>query len=162
VLVPPEQPALQRHQVVAVFVVDPDPGTVLLIHHRKLDRWLPPGGHVDEGGLPDDAALREVREETGIDVRLVPDNIGPIHHPQIARPEAIQLERVAPDHEHIDLVYFAVPADDARSAELNARETRGGGWYALPQLDALGVDDEIGAWCALAVRTVRARLGAAD
>ncbi|MDP9866632.1 MULTISPECIES: NUDIX hydrolase [Streptosporangium] len=44
-----------------------DAGQVLMIHHRALNRWLLPGGHVE----PEDlslygAALRELEEETGI------------------------------------------------------------------------------------------------
>ncbi len=55
------------HVTGSAWVVD-DTGTrVLLTHHRKLNRWLQPGGHAD--GDPDAlrVALREVREETGLD-----------------------------------------------------------------------------------------------
>jgi ADP-ribose pyrophosphatase YjhB (NUDIX family) len=39
---------------------------ILMIHHNKLRVWLPPGGHIEENELPDDAVLREIFEETGI------------------------------------------------------------------------------------------------
>jgi len=39
---------------------------ILMIHHNKLQVWLPPGGHIDENELPTDAVLREVFEETGM------------------------------------------------------------------------------------------------
>lgn len=39
---------------------------VLLIHHNMLDRWLQPGGHLEPGELPPEAARREVCEETGV------------------------------------------------------------------------------------------------
>ena len=40
---------------------------VLLVHHARLDRWLLPGGHVEpEDGCVEDAARREVIEETGV------------------------------------------------------------------------------------------------
>jgi 8-oxo-dGTP pyrophosphatase MutT (NUDIX family) len=61
------------HFTASAFIVSPDARELLLIHHKKLDRWLQPGGHVD----PDDrdllgAALREVREEVGmVDLALV-------------------------------------------------------------------------------------------
>jgi len=46
-------------------VVAPDGGRVLLVDHRRLDRWLPPGGHVEpEDAEIRDAARREVIEET--------------------------------------------------------------------------------------------------
>jgi 8-oxo-dGTP pyrophosphatase MutT (NUDIX family) len=57
-----------RHFTVAVFVVWE--GKVLLHRHRKLGMWLPPGGHIEEGELPDEAAVREVWEETGVRVEL--------------------------------------------------------------------------------------------
>ena len=45
-------------------------GKVLLIKHKKLNMWLNPGGHVDEGELPHQAAEREFLEETGVKVRV--------------------------------------------------------------------------------------------
>jgi 8-oxo-dGTP pyrophosphatase MutT (NUDIX family) len=44
---------------------------VLLIKHKKLGIWLNPGGHIDEGELPHQAAEREFFEETGVRVRAV-------------------------------------------------------------------------------------------
>jgi len=39
---------------------------VLLIHHKKLDRWLPPGGHIELDEDPDQGLFRELEEETGL------------------------------------------------------------------------------------------------
>jgi 8-oxo-dGTP pyrophosphatase MutT (NUDIX family) len=44
---------------------------VLLIKHKKLGLWLNPGGHIDEGELPHEAAEREFFEETGVKVKAV-------------------------------------------------------------------------------------------
>jgi 8-oxo-dGTP pyrophosphatase MutT (NUDIX family) len=47
---------------------------VLLVHHRRLDRWLLPGGHVEsEDAAIGDAARREVIEETGVALHPNPD-----------------------------------------------------------------------------------------
>ncbi len=46
-------------------------GRVLLVHHGKLGKWLPPGGHVEPGEVPDDALVREIREETGLQVKPI-------------------------------------------------------------------------------------------
>lgn len=47
-------------------------GRVLLILHRRLGHWLPPGGEIEPGETPAEAALRELREETGLVGRLPP------------------------------------------------------------------------------------------
>jgi predicted MFS family arabinose efflux permease/8-oxo-dGTP pyrophosphatase MutT (NUDIX family) len=63
---------------VALFVVQS--GRVLVIHHRALNRWLPLGGHIELDEDPEQAALREAREESGLEVELVgerPPTTGP-------------------------------------------------------------------------------------
>ena len=130
---PPVQPGVTcRHFTVAVFVVHA--GRVLLHYHRKLGKWLPPGGHIEDDELPDDAALREVLEETGI--RASPDRCRvdcPIErHVQLVVPAGIQVEDIYPGHQHIDLVYFAAGPDDLAAAEIDPRlaESDRVGWYA--------------------------------
>src|SRR5437660_12433601 len=115
--IPPGQ--LLRHFTVAVFVVHHE--RVLLHYHRKLGKWLPPGGHIEDNELPDDAAVREVLEETGIRARLVGGRGLPISRPvQLVVPAGIQVESIYPGHEHIDLVYFARPEpDDVTAAEVD-------------------------------------------
>jgi len=44
------------------------PKKILLIHHKKLGRWLQPGGHIEKFENPVVAAIREVREETGLEI----------------------------------------------------------------------------------------------
>jgi 8-oxo-dGTP pyrophosphatase MutT (NUDIX family) len=151
----PEHPVLPpgevlRHFTVAVFVVHQ--ARVLLHYHRKLERWLPPGGHIEAGELPDQAAAREVEEETGVQIRLrgsrgLPADLGAPR--QLIVPEGIQVEPIYPGHEHIDLVYFAAPDPDLATAAaidpaLAQRDQVG--WYASAELPALGVDAEIQAW----------------
>ena len=41
-------------------------GEILMIKHKKLGVWLPPGGHIDENELLCEAVIREIFEETGI------------------------------------------------------------------------------------------------
>lgn len=100
---------LTRDFTVAVFVIHD--GHVLLHPHKKLGIWLPPGGHIDAPELPDEAAVREVMEEAGIAIDLLGERGIQTDDPnmplQLVRPEGIQLEHIGPDHEHIDLIYFA-------------------------------------------------------
>jgi 8-oxo-dGTP pyrophosphatase MutT (NUDIX family) len=129
-----------------------DGGRALLLFHRKLQRWLPPGGHVDAPELPDAAAVREVLEETGLVVELVAE-----YEPQgfahaLARPAGIQLEDIEPGHQHIDLIYFARPVG---STELRPNdESERIGWFSPQEMVAMGVDDEVIAWCLKAIRRI--------
>lgn len=139
--------SLTRDWTVATFVIHQE--KVLLLWHEKLQMWLPPGGHVEPNELPDEAAVREVLEETGIAVELlsqpalppIPD--GPR---QLARPEAIQLEEIGPNHEHIDLVYFGRPVDPTRTEPTADRDVQQVGWYSLTEAEALPLTEEIRTW----------------
>ncbi len=151
--------SVTRDFTVATFTVAGD--RILLLWHDKLSMWLPPGGHIEPNELPDDAAVRETFEETGLSVRLVspPGLVAPGPVP-LARPEGVQLEHIRPGHEHIDLIYFAVATGSLTLDERLVIASRVG-WYPLAELVALGVNDEVRAWCAQAVSTVAARLATA-
>ena len=155
---PPAPGEILRHFTVAVFVVNNR--RVLLHYHRKLGKWLPPGGHIEENELPDEAALREVFEETGLRIRLVGARGLPIDRPeQLVIPAGIQVEPIYPGHEHVDLVYFAVPdPDHFGAAEIDPRlaESDQVGWYAEPELADLGANDEIRAWSRRALDVISA------
>lgn len=133
-----------RHFTVAVFVVWN--GKVLLHHHRKLGMWLPPGGHIERDELPDDAALREVWEETGVRVALVGERREDVEDPvQLHRPAGIQLENIGPGHQHIDLIYFARPTGSTDIHEdFDADKV---GWYAPEDWDGMEINAEVRGWC---------------
>lgn len=76
-------------------------GTVLHLH-RRAGRWLQPGGHIDPGELPEEAALRETREETGLSAA----------HPD-AGPRMIHLDvHPSQDHLHLDLRFLLLAPDE--------------------------------------------------
>jgi hypothetical protein len=84
-----------REFTVATFVVNR--GRLLLLWHRKHSMWLPPGGHIEAGELPDDAAVREVLEETGVAVRLVGERgLDVSYPPQLILPYGVQVENIRP------------------------------------------------------------------
>ena len=90
----------------AVFVVR-GPRT-LLLYHRQHEMWLPPGGHIEPGETPDEAALREVREEAGLEVVLVSERGLSVDRPvQLATPEGIQLGDRQTEDRHSDLLLGA-------------------------------------------------------
>jgi 8-oxo-dGTP pyrophosphatase MutT (NUDIX family) len=133
-----------RQFTVAVFVVWE--GKVLLHLHRKLGMWLPPGGHIERDELPDEAAVREVLEETGVEVELAGEKRGDIEDPvQLHRPAGVQLENIGPGHQHIDLIYFAKPRG---SVEIHADYSEDKvGWYGPEDWDGLPLNAEVRGWC---------------
>jgi 8-oxo-dGTP pyrophosphatase MutT (NUDIX family) len=61
----------EAHFTASAIVVDETGERTMLIHHRKSGMWFQPGGHIETTDpSPAEAALREAREETGLDVRL--------------------------------------------------------------------------------------------
>jgi 8-oxo-dGTP pyrophosphatase MutT (NUDIX family) len=133
-----------RHFTVAVFVVWE--GKILLHLHRKLGMWLPPGGHIEKDELPDEAALREVLEETGIRVRLVGERREEVTDPvQLHRPAGVQLENIEPGHQHIDLISFAMPTGPTE-IQRSYNEDRVG-WYGPDEWNSMRVNAEVRGWC---------------
>jgi len=94
---------------VAIFIVHD--GKILLIHHRKLGKWLPLGGHIELDEDPEQAALREAREESGLDVELLgerPPTTSPGTRALLA-PRFLDIHRISDTHEHIGMIYWARP-----------------------------------------------------
>ena len=110
-----------RHFTATAFVVD---GSRTLLHwHKRLQQWMPPGGHIEPNEDPVQAVLREVNEETGIVAEVIATTAPlPFDYPeQLAAPYTILIEDIpGPDepHKHIDLIYFC------RAVAGAAHETR--------------------------------------
>lgn len=149
---PPEREqvtgALERHFTATAFVAWQ--GRLLLHRHAKLGIWLPCGGHLEPGETPDEAAVREVSEESGVRVELVGERALRVSEPrQLVRPRGVQLELIEPGHEHIDLIYFARPIEpyDGRLRpsvpELD--------WYEPDRIARLPLTEELREWTGIAL-----------
>ena len=119
------------------MVVSATGDRVLLLHHRKLRRWLQPGGHAEPGEREGDTvALREAREETGIE--------GLALHPSAPRPLDVDVHPIPargdePEHRHLDLRYLVVAPPDA-VLHRQAAEARALRWFTWDELAALDLD----------------------
>jgi 8-oxo-dGTP pyrophosphatase MutT (NUDIX family) len=78
------------------------PRGVVLLEHKRLGIWLQPGGHIDAGEAPWDAALRESREETGLDVAFA----GPIDEAGVPELIHVDVHEGGRGHTHLDLRYL--------------------------------------------------------
>lgn len=99
--------------VASAFIFNPSHDKLLFIQRVKeplVGQWLPPGGHVEESESPDATAIREAREETGLDAFFESSVAVDIQIDErvkkIALPHIIQREFIDYRHDHIDLMYI--------------------------------------------------------
>ena len=78
------------------------PRGVVLLEHKRLGIWLQPGGHIDPDETPWDAALRESREETGLEVAFA----GPVDAAAIPELLHVDVHEGGRGHTHLDLRYL--------------------------------------------------------
>jgi len=137
-----------RHFTATVYLVAD--GATALHEHPRLGIRLPPGGHVDRGELPHEAALREAREETGLDPTLLTDydDVRSETARAIPRPRHLMLADVnvcgdEVGHQHVDHVFYATverraidPAPDEPGADAWA-------WYDPAALREVDVDPDV-------------------
>ena len=119
----------------AVFIVQA--GRVLLVHHRGLNKWLPVGGHIELDEDPEQGALREAEEESGLEIELVgerPPTTGDGTRALIA-PRFLDIHRITDTHQHIGMIYWARPRRGALT--LAAAEHHDIRWCAPEDLDQL-------------------------
>ncbi|CRZ34797.1 ADP-ribose pyrophosphatase YjhB (NUDIX family) [Herbinix hemicellulosilytica] len=114
---------------------------ILMVHHKKLNVWLPPGGHVEENELPDDAVLREIYEETGIKAKIISNKrnleLSGYRCRELETPFLVLLEDINEDktHNHIDMIYLC----EALNEEFVQQETeiQGIGWFSAERIKEL-------------------------
>ncbi len=114
-------------------------GKTLLLKHKKLGVWIWPGGHVEEGETPMETVLREIREETGYNAKLIHPKRTAVRirdkvTQEIPRPFVMLREKVSYKegmHVHYDSVFLAMPVGrqhdiaDGESAEMD--------WFTLEE-----------------------------
>lgn len=129
----------EGHITGSAIVARPDGSAFLLVHHRKLSRWLQPGGHTEGSDASAwDAALREAREETGI-----ADFEAPLSRAVLdVDVHAIPAHGKDPAHSHFDLRYFFTTAREPDPAAAED-PTRPMAWMSLAEALAAGIDGSL-------------------
>jgi 8-oxo-dGTP pyrophosphatase MutT (NUDIX family) len=127
----------EGHLTGSAVVISADGERVLLLHHKKLQRWLQPGGHADAGEATGEAvALREALEETSIP--------GLALHPAAPAPLDVDVHDIParpgePAHQHLDLRYLFV-APVGATASHDAAESTALRWFGWDELRTLDLD----------------------
>lgn len=138
---------MERQFTATAYIISDD--RTLLIYHRKLQKWLPPGGHMDPNELPTETAKREVFEETGLEIEFINDehvwveewNANSFPRPYLCLLEEIPAFGIHPAHQHIDFIYLAKPSGGEE--KLNKNENDDLRWFTLQEIEALASDVEI-------------------
>ena len=112
----------------------------------------PSRGHIEQNERPNDAILREVMEETGLDVAFIDPPNGPIKHirRQLVTPFFADIHNVG-DHDHCYFYYLVRLRTGEQSVTLNLSEVEKFHWFSKSELTTKGVPEDIRQICGLAL-----------
>lgn len=131
-----ERSLASGHVTGSAWIIDRSGRFALLAHHRKLERWLQPGGHADGNADPRSVAEREAREESGLS-SLEPAHDG-IYDVDV---HEIPARGDEPAHAHYDVrfAFFGDPNEDPVVSD----ESHEVAWVKLTGIEELTIDDSI-------------------
>lgn len=126
---------LERQYCASAYTIDFKNKKVLLMFNKKLNKWLQPGGHIEYNEIPTETAIRETKEETGIDIEIVGTTFDDENYEPIATK---RYQNSVGDM--IDIQYLAIP----KNIDLNTKEKNKVIWLDLNKLkDFENLDKEI-------------------
>lgn len=136
------QPGEKHFTAGALLVTKDHPKKALLVFHKKQQTWFQPGGHIEPFENPIESAIREVREETGIDISLLKEQIVVsgedarfLPLPDYLLEEIIPAHGDEPEHFHIDLIFIIEVPEQAYFA--SEGESQKLGWFTKEDLKDL-------------------------
>ncbi len=132
--------ALTRHHTATVLIVHKN--KVLLHKHNRLKILLPVGGHINDNELPEEAAIREAFEETGLQIELYQtDQVTFTDTRCLIRPVHNLLIPISEDHHHIDWVYYAMSESDIIVPQDGESEQID--WFSIQDLESVEMPENI-------------------
>lgn len=115
------------HITASAFIFDTENNKILLLHHKKLNKWLQPGGHCDGDKDPLSVAIKEVFEETGL---VIENQAQPIFDLDI---HTIPENKGIPEHEHFDVRYLLLA--DSKLPLVQNHETNQLKWVDVSEME---------------------------
>jgi 8-oxo-dGTP pyrophosphatase MutT (NUDIX family) len=130
---------------VEVFIVYKN--KVLLRRHEKYDIWLSVGGHIELDEDPLEAAIREVKEEVGLDIKLIGNKKGEKGdggienkgYKDLIPPKYLGRHPAGGIHEHLTFVYFATTNTDQIHEAINDEEKAEVCWVSKEELEKMDI-----------------------
>jgi 8-oxo-dGTP pyrophosphatase MutT (NUDIX family) len=131
-----------KKDFVATALIFDENKRMLLVDHKRTGLWLPPGGHIEETETPEEALVREAKEETGFNVKVLGQKFklaeaaGDVK--SLIIPFHLQMEKIPKDshrdfaHEHIDLVYLCKIISGKLTHEKKAHHAIK--WFSLAEM----------------------------
>ena len=129
-----------RQGSASAYIINPNTKKLLLVKHSDYNKWLQPGGHIEDNETPEEAAVREVYEETGIKTTLIGQ-----HFPReddLIRPLGIQCNRKDNGDRMIDIIYVGKPNNPDAPLKVND-ESKDIGWFSRHDLDEMPVFPDV-------------------
>lgn len=139
---------MKKHFTTTAYIASKIDGEykVLLHKHKKLNIWIAIGGHIEENENPIQALLREVKEETNLEINLIKNEgellktnqVEELSAPVTILEEKIPLYKDEPAHFHIDLIYFAT-CKNPKNIKIQEKY----GWFSSSDLKRKQFDKEV-------------------
>jgi ADP-ribose pyrophosphatase YjhB (NUDIX family) len=148
---------MHRHFTTSVFIKNSQ-GKILLLWHKRLQRWMPPGGHIDDNEMPEETARRECKEETGLDVEILGDaqpdlfKGAEFEGRMLKKPAAMFMANIPaseehldkargrlhePEHQHMDFFFLARPLDETQALKMAEEEADELKWFTKEEIAAI-------------------------
>lgn len=140
----------EKHFTASAWIISKGaPKKALLLHHRKFDKWMQPGGHIEKFENPVEAAVREVNEETGLDIGFLKEKVNRLDEvgsllpvPEYIQEQVIPAHGDEPAHFHLDIQY--VVEVDEQDIQHNVQESHDIGWFTLEEVLQLPIYKDTG------------------
>ncbi len=122
---------MEQHFCATACIVNKNTSKILFVFHKKLQKWLFVGGHINDNESPEEAVLREVKEETNLDVNLLGERYP--REDDFIKPFAMQRNIINDKHIHMDIFYIAI-AENPNELKLEESEVERYKWYSKEEI----------------------------